>query len=250
MTSMWRIFTPHDKASENTLWIGKKICVYTDAALGTGEKWINVYAHFVSFLFEIRKLLSLLRDWPSKILCLSMVFRYDDRKWVKVKYFSSNWLLFGFFPVCSNTVSTLFTFILDSLDEELCCGSSKPWGSSKMPSTYMLGPQWCHTPYPKSKAPRSACQQPGAWRGCICRLSFHVGLGVEHEGTEAPLTLFYKTRAWLSGKAGWPVSPMDPPFSTSPVLGLQAKSHGQRFYMASGDANSGSQSCAESTILI
>lgn len=103
MISMWRIFTPHDKASGNTLWIGKKICVYTDAVLGTGEKWTNVYAHFVSFLFEIRKLLSLLRDWPSKILCLSMVFRYDDRKWVKVKYFSSNWLLFGFFPVCSNT---------------------------------------------------------------------------------------------------------------------------------------------------
>lgn len=24
MTSMWRIFTPHDKASGNTLWIGKK----------------------------------------------------------------------------------------------------------------------------------------------------------------------------------------------------------------------------------
>lgn len=100
MTSMWRIFTPHDKASGNTLWMGKKICVYADAVLGTGENWPNVCAHFVSFLFEIRKLLSLLRDSSSTILFLSMVFRYDNRKRVKVKYFSSNWLLFGFFPVC------------------------------------------------------------------------------------------------------------------------------------------------------
>lgn len=61
------------------------------------------------------------------------------------------------------------------------------------------------------------------------RLHLQAGLWEEQHGAEAPSTLLCMTQSL--GKAGWPVSPTDPPFSSSPVPGLQANSYVQCFYV-------------------
>lgn len=102
------------------------------------------------------------------------------------------WILLACYwiPEISKMVCSFHFYPGFYLEEVFCCESSQPWGSSKMLDIYTQGATLtCH----ENKAPRTTCQQPGTWRGCICRLALR-----EQHGAQEPSTLLYMTRSQMA----------------------------------------------------